>query len=824
MRWNVELEQCLVAIAPFGGPIAITRNPGVLVKATKPSKPAIGVYTSSGLLISQFTQQGSSIHSMDWTQEEYLVTLFTDGTIFSSDIHGNLRGYESLAVQAEVLLASYHPRGVVVLLSNMQLLHVAYRMGGEKKIWNVSVLANLGFKEKPLCIQVVPPRDDYDDTSSVQVLVSPDPVDSPQGTLYLYDETQKIDLGTQTTLSHVYKLAINPKGTQVATFSEGGYVNIVDINMKKYYAKFGTKSQEAPRQLLWCGNDVVVCVWRPDQLNCPDSIVLIIAPGQEHTSIKHEGDIHVIGEIDCMRLVMNTECGLFGKVPSCTRDTFTFDPEIPDTDVTVLLDAFRDFEKQRASSVKSIRQLSGKLENAVNGCIDVASCEWEPEQQQFLLKAAHYGKSFCKGYDSDKYVDTCKSLRVLNAVRSADVGMPLTWDQYQYLSSQVVIDRLINRKLYHLAYKMSTYLDSPANQIKKILVHWAYEKVQAKLTDDEIVKCIREKFKECPGISYKDVAERAWKLRPPKTSLAIKLLEKEPKAALQVSLLIDMQEPEMALQKAVESGDTDLVYLVMLRLKRDVKDDALIRTLSNKPVARDLFLSYCEHLDPRLLRKYYATEQLHHQTAFQAIRDYFTEPDDHKKPFHLQEAKDNFAKRKDRTVEKDLILEQEKLLKKQEEYAKKLNEPRFTAMQMGVAATMKMLFKLKAFKEADKMKSEFGISDKMFTWVKLKALSKYGHWSELESWINKLGKKCPIGFRPIFDEAVKYDRTTMARAFVTKIEDYAERCEAMCTIGMFQEAIKVAETERDVGILEAIRGKAPADMKGMVNDAIHRVG
>eukprot|EP01064_Diplonema_japonicum_P030939 TRINITY_DN5390_c4_g1_i1.p1 TRINITY_DN5390_c4_g1~~TRINITY_DN5390_c4_g1_i1.p1 ORF type:complete len:871 (+),score=114.95 TRINITY_DN5390_c4_g1_i1:52-2613(+) len=823
MRWNVDMGQCLVAAAPFGGPVAITRNPNVLVQATKPStKPMVGVYSSSGGLISQFAQQGSIIFGLDWSSEEYLITLFSDGSIFSQDIHGTLRGRDNLGVNTTVLAASFHSRGVAVLLADMQLIHVAYRMN-ESKVWGINVMASVGLSHKPLCLQVIPPKDEDTDISEVRVLISPDAKDSPQGTLFAVDFQRKVDL--QTKLPHVHKIAVNPKGTQVATFCEGGYVNILSVDLRQYYAKFSTKSQEAPRQLLWCGNDVVACVWCPDQLNGPDSLVLIIAPCQEHTSIKSEGTIFVVPELDCMRLLMSSECGIFEKVPICTRDTFALDPDIPETDVTRLLDAYRDFTKQRAASVKSIRQLSGgKLENAVDGCIDVASQEWEPEQQQLLLKAAHYGKSFCKGYDTEKFVETCKALRVLNAVRAAEIGIPLTWHQYNYLSPQVLIDRLLNRRLHFMAYKISQYLDGPTNNhIKKILIHWAFEKVKAKLTDDEIVKCIQEKFKDCPGISYKDVAQRAYALR--KNNLAIKLLEKEPKASSQVSLLISMQESEMALDKAIDSGDTDLVYLVMLRLKREVPDDQLIRTLSYKPVARDLFLSYCEHLDQKLLRKYFATEQLHHQTAFQAIRDYFTEGNDHnKRARHLREAQDAFSKRKDRGVERDLMIEQDKLITKQRAYAEKFKDPRFTTMQLSVAATLKHLFSIKELKEADKMKSDFGVSDKMFTWIKLRSLSKHGHWAELESWSSKLGRKSPIGFRPFFDTYMKFDKKSPAKIFVTKIEDYAERCEAMCSLEMFQEAIKVAEYERDIGILEAIRGKAPASYKATVDTAIARLG
>jgi hypothetical protein len=39
----------------------------------------------------------------------------------------------------------------------------------------------------------------------------------------------------------------------------------------------------------------------------------------------------------------------------------------------------------------------------------------------------------------------CRILRVLNAVRHPEVGIPLTFDQYHKLEAEVLVDRLINR-------------------------------------------------------------------------------------------------------------------------------------------------------------------------------------------------------------------------------------------------------------------------------------------------------------------------------------------------------------------------------------------
>lgn len=48
---------------------------------------------------------------------------------------------------------------------------------------------------------------------------------------------------------------------------------------------------------------------------------------------------------------------------------------------------------------------------------------------------------------------------------------------------------------------------------------------------------------------------------------SFQLIDYEPKAQLQVPLLLRLGEEQVALNKAVESGNTDLVYTVILHLR-----------------------------------------------------------------------------------------------------------------------------------------------------------------------------------------------------------------------------------------------------------------
>jgi hypothetical protein len=69
------------------------------------------------------------------------------------------------------------------------------------------------------------------------------------------------------------------------------------------------------------------------------------------------------------------------------------------------------------------------LASAVDTCIDAATHELQPDDQQRLLRAAAFGKTFLELYAPDRFVDACRTLRVLNAVRAHTVGIPLTYPQ-----------------------------------------------------------------------------------------------------------------------------------------------------------------------------------------------------------------------------------------------------------------------------------------------------------------------------------------------------------------------------------------------------------
>lgn len=57
MEWPVdtELENMMVCAAPYGGPMAIVRDPKKVTKITGSVKPIVRIFTASGILLGTIT-------------------------------------------------------------------------------------------------------------------------------------------------------------------------------------------------------------------------------------------------------------------------------------------------------------------------------------------------------------------------------------------------------------------------------------------------------------------------------------------------------------------------------------------------------------------------------------------------------------------------------------------------------------------------------------------------------------------------------------------------------------------------------------------------
>ncbi|QCE00524.1 Vps16 [Vigna unguiculata] len=180
---------------------------------------------------------------------------------------------------------------------------------------------------------------------------------------------------------------------------------------------------------------------------------------------------------------------------------------------------------------ENLRLIRSSLLEAVEACVDAAGHEFDVSRQRTLLRAASYGQAFCSNFQRDRIQEMCKISRVLNVVRSPEIGIPLSIQQYKLLTPSVLIGRLITAHQHLLALKISEYLGM--NQ-EVVIKHWACSKITASLAipDAALLEILLDKLKLCKGISYAAVAAHADKSG--RRKLAALLVEHEPRSSKQV--------------------------------------------------------------------------------------------------------------------------------------------------------------------------------------------------------------------------------------------------------------------------------------------------
>lgn len=258
---------------------------------------------------------------------------------------------------------------------------------------------------------IIPPA--YTLSRHVEVLLS------TGSTIIVLDPTDAQDQDLQN--GPFTNISVSPNGKYVALYTTQGKLWVIKADFQDKLSEYdsGMGSVILPRTVEWCGNDSVVIAW--------DDEVHMVGP-QGH-SLKHyyESRVHLIPDIDGVRLITSDKCELFQKVPDVTEDIFKIGATSP---ASILLDAVDQLEKKSPKADDNIQLIRSHLTEAVDTCIKAAGHEFSVYWQKQLLKAASFGKSVPALYSSDDFVDMCETLRVLNAVRYFEVGLPITYEQY----------------------------------------------------------------------------------------------------------------------------------------------------------------------------------------------------------------------------------------------------------------------------------------------------------------------------------------------------------------------------------------------------------
>ncbi|KAJ3195190.1 hypothetical protein HK101_000900 [Irineochytrium annulatum] len=743
----MDLSRVLIAAAPYAGPVAIIRNDRKLMTLHNQSvKPVLHIYTGAGGLLYQIPwEKGGRIVGMGWSNTEHLVCVTESGVVRVFSLQGDCVQF-SLGSDAKdygVIDCKFWDNGLVALLGNYRAVSVSDYDEPRPK-----AMVDMGLTQAPTSWSIIAPQHSL--SRHLEMLVSVGP------TILVADASNVQDQFLHQ--GPFISMCVSPNGKYLALFTAAGRLWVVSTDFQKSLAEFSTNSTSPPLQITWCGTDSVVLVW--------DETILVVGPFGEWIKYTIDSPVHLVTEIDGVRIIcrLHRISAFFDRGPASDKSFFLEKVPAPVEDVfkigsttpgAILYDAYDHFERKSARADENVRNIRSQLTEAVNTCLEAAAYETDQYRQRMCLKAASFGKSFLISYNAERFVKMCKTIRILNALRHFDVGIPLTFAQFVRLTPDVVVNRLVNRHLHLLALRISDYLQLNRD---RVMVHWACAKLKKITGDGE--ETFQEIVQKLGGsgsdVSYSEVAKAAY--QSGHTKLATHLLDFEPRAGNQVPLLLSMEQDDRALLKAIESGDTDLVYSVILHLKRKHPLAEFFRIIHGKSLAMDLVEVYAKQQDMQLLKDFYYQDDRRVERANVILYESFEQNQVDPRLSKLREALKLYQEDKDRVFEYKAVEDQMALLKIQSKLEKETGHSFF---DMSISQTIFKLLLLGHFDRAKKMKSDLKVPEKRFLWLKLKALIEQRNWDGLDKFVKESSKQLSVG--NIVESLIKADEYTQAK-------------------------------------------------------------
>uniref|UniRef100_A0A4W6G197 Vacuolar protein sorting-associated protein 16 homolog n=1 Tax=Lates calcarifer TaxID=8187 RepID=A0A4W6G197_LATCA len=779
MSWNLRdgLRDSLVAAAPYGGPIALLREPH---RRSPSSRPQLEIYSASGVAIASFPWKSGPVVQLGWTVSDELLCVQEDGSVLIYDLFGSFKRHFSMGqVSLQVLEAKvfHSPYGTgVAIVTGSSRFTLATNID-ELKLRRLPEVP--GLQGKPSC-WVVLTQD-----RQTKVLLSNGPE------LFILDNTSCTAVcppGLSPQAGNIVHMSVSFSYKYLALFTDTGHLWTGSSHLQVV----DTKKTTTPKQMIWCRRPKsqqpsVVLMW--------DRLLLV-------AGVCSDTDPCVlVGELDGVRIVSSTNQELLQEVPLVCQDIFKIASMAPGA---LLLEAHREYEKSSQKADEYLREIKEQsmLGEAVRQCVEAAGHEYDTNTQKSLLRAASFGKCFLTDFSPDQFVTTCRELRVLNAVRESSVGLPLTHTQFKQMTLQVLIDRLVYRQFYPLAIEICRYLKIPDYQgVSRVLKHWA--------SYEAIARAVCVKVGDSPGVSYSHIAAKAYECG--RTELAIKLLDFEARSGEQVPLLLKMKRSQLALSKAVESGDTDLVYTVVSYLKNEMNRGDFFMTLRNQPVALSLYRQFCKLQEQDTLKDLYNQDDDHQELANYYVTASYREKRLESRLSLLQSAVDEYNKAKNEFAAKVTHKDEMRLLR----FQRKLDDEKGAGLLgLSLQATIEALLALGLHKQAEQLYRDFKVPDKRYWWLKLKSLAEKEEWEELEKFSKS--KKSPIGYLAFVEVCIKCNNKYEAKKYVSKVAP-EQKVKAHLAVSDLEGAADAAIERRNESEMAAVLSRCSASDRLLID-------
>ncbi|XP_030921124.1 vacuolar protein sorting-associated protein 16 homolog [Geospiza fortis] len=404
MEWGLreDLRDCVVAAAPYGGPIALLRNSR---RDKAPSaRPLLEIYSASGLLLASVPWKSGHLVHLGWTAGEDLLCIQEDGTVLVYNLFCEFKRHFSMGnevLQNHVLEAQvFHTEfgtGVAILTGALRF-SLATNID-DLKLRRLPEVP--GLQKAPLCWTVLA---------------------QDRVTMVLLAMGQELFLLDNTSCSVLVRTVPDPSPL-----------------LQEKFCEFNTGIRSPPKQMVWCTRPrsrqrAVVLAWERQLMvvgNSSECIRYPLGTGDTPEALPPP--------LAPTLRIFSQSHRMLPDLSEASQEIFRIASMAPGA---LLLEAQKEYEKESQKADEYLREIREQqlLPEAVGQCIEAAGYEHEPDTQKSLLRAASFGKCFLDKFPPEGFVRMCQDLRVLNAIRDYQIGIPLTFTQYKQLTIEVLLD------------------------------------------------------------------------------------------------------------------------------------------------------------------------------------------------------------------------------------------------------------------------------------------------------------------------------------------------------------------------------------------------
>ena len=897
-KLNINFNKCHVAISPNGGYIAICKKKDYFIEDqySKIREYILVMHQDGKTHYSipiDWIYEKRWIIELDFNEKEQLFGICNDGSILKFDII-NSRAVKKITIEHfqndNICKAKFFGKGFFALTESGIFYYVndiknpeLFKYFPMKEILgfsnNVEFLIIPGSNSKskknellitnekgPGVIHFTPSGTEFTNENKNKIeglsIILKDKTE-----IYNLNQTENKEennIEVENSLGNIVSLAISPSKNQIALLNSESSVfffhSTLDLDLSKF-PRMKVKYNPSPdskeaisykpgHQFLFCGEDAVCLIGQLNilLLNAFDKTIEYKINETEDLNPPSE-DFYFckcISEIDGLRIVTGKSVYFIKKVPNELNQILGKE----DTPTKKLLKVYNGSITKEGNSEMEIREISSELGNAINKLqIAAAHIYWLDKDiykekkniQLYILNAAQFGKSFISkdDFDFDKFVETCKDIRIINNLRNHSTKCRLiTYDEYKAMTPKDLIKKLLLQQNYSLAAEISNYLDYNDKRVYQSYAISNIKRLPSNCTISQQNKLYNElinKFQGVQNISYIKIAKKAFKYE--KYEIGLKFLDNEKSILIKIPQYIKLKKWDKALELALETYDNNILNAVLDKILRNESVSVFISIVSKYSKAKSAIIDFLTKKAPDQLEYYLRELKSNEILLFYYLELFFNSKTIEDKKKYVKMAKDiekdetgvehKFYRNYLECLEKSINFKNECIKnsanteeEKNDIDVDKYDDSIYDCYKLGIMNGKETMI------ESQNSKN-FLLGNKKLTLIKFRTYAEQGKFDEIENIINKFTMKklgvTAINMAEIYMEFNKYDKAVEYMKQINDVDYFDYKVDMMLFMEKYEDALEVIisdkykEPEKVKKLIDNIEKKRP-DLKKKVED------